>query len=116
MPLPTTSPAIDHKRLVSSSTSTCLARTRTRSGEPRSLNYRAASGIRTSAGYHVWRSSKAEIGCLTTCPASAQHEHSASLTDLVATLTRPIPMIGELTVYDATLRVGARFGHAAEKV
>jgi hypothetical protein len=38
------------------------------------------------------------------------------LLDLINALIRPIPKIGELTVYDIALRIGARFGLEPEKV
>src|SRR4051794_15446288 len=38
------------------------------------------------------------------------------LFDLVHALIRPIPKIGELTVYDTTLRIAARFGLEPERV
>jgi hypothetical protein len=38
------------------------------------------------------------------------------LIDLIDTLIRPVPKIGELTVYDTALRIGARFGLEPDKV
>jgi hypothetical protein len=38
------------------------------------------------------------------------------LLDLINALIRPIPMVGELVVYDTALRIGARFGLEPRKV
>ena len=76
------------------------------------------SGKRHPHQRRIPRSSleEAERRLLTNLPQLRACKTFAELNDLVEQLIRPIHMIGELTVYDISLRIGARFDLEPEVV
>jgi hypothetical protein len=76
------------------------------------------SGKRHSHQYRIPRAALLESRrrLIDDLPGLRRAESFDELFELITTLIQPIPRIGLLTVYDTTLRIGARFGLEPSKV
>jgi hypothetical protein len=76
------------------------------------------SGKRHPHQYRVSRAAleESERVLLANLPALGQATSFHDLFELIDDLIRPIPGIGELTVYDTALKIGAHFGHVPTRV